>query len=254
MRLQIFTLFILLSVAGRSQKIERQVITGSGAYLVKPGLRVSFTIGELVITTSKNNQVVLTQGFQQPVTAAVSAPLPVQLVYFTGAMKDGKTQLEWKTAQEYNTDRFEVERSANGTHFGLLTSVTSKGNSSTSTLYQAVDPVPYSPLTYYRLKIVDKDQQFVYSPVVIVKKDLVTGVSLFPNPAVNFVAVSFNMAQKATDTWQLTALNGQQVAVKQVVLQQGLNTVQWPVGHLPQGAYILRSVNNIFPALQFIKQ
>ena len=94
----------------------------------------------------------------------------------------------------------------------------------------------------------------MYSPIVIIKKELTTGFSLFPNPATDYIVLSINTTQKATDTWQLTALNGQQAAVKQVVLQQGLNTIQWSIDHLPAGTYIIRSAHNTFPALKFIKQ
>lgn len=254
MRSLIFTLLVLLCLTTRSQTIERQVIAGGGAELVQPGCRISFTLGEMAVATLSNNQLVLTQGFQQPVSVALGGVLPVQLLYFTGAIKDGKTQLEWKTAQEYNTAHFEIERSANGSQFTQLTTVSSKGNSNTPTLYQSIDPAPYAPLTYYRLKIVDKDAKFVYSPIVMTRQALTAGFSLFPNPATDHVVLSVNTVQKATDTWQITALNGQQVATRQVVLQQGLNTIQWSIQHLPQGTYIIRSGQQIFPALKFIKQ
>lgn len=254
MRLLTFTLFILLSISSRSQKIERQVITGSGADLVKPGCRISCTIGELAVTTTSGTQVLLTQGFQQPVSMPVNGPLPARLLYFTGALRDGKTQLEWKTAQEWNVANYHIERSANGIDYTLLSMQASKGNSDRPVVYQGLDPAPYSPFTYYRLKIVDIDQQFVYSQVVMIKKQLATGFSLFPNPATDYITVSVNLAQKTTDTWQLTAMNGRQVATRPVVLQPGLNTIQWNINNLPQGTYLIHSAHAIFPVLKFIKQ
>ena len=254
MRSLIFTLLVLLCLNARSQTIERQVIAGGGAELVQPGCRIGFTLGEMAVATLSNNQLVLTQGFQQPVSAALTGVLPVQLLYFTGILKEGETQLAWKTAQEYNTAHFEVERSANGSQFTKLATVSSKGNSNVPTLYESVDPAPYAPFTYYRLRIVDKDLKFVYSPIVMIRQEMAAGFSLFPNPATNYVALSVNTTQKSTDTWQITALNGQQVATRQVVLQKGLNTIHWPIQHLPQGTYIIRSSQQVFPALKFIKQ
>lgn len=56
-----FALAILLQpLAGQ------QVISSAGSYFENENLSVSFTIGEPVIATFQNNDIILTQGFQQP--------------------------------------------------------------------------------------------------------------------------------------------------------------------------------------------
>lgn len=250
-------LILLMAMSGilaaKGQSLERKIITPAGAHLVAPDCQISFTLGEIATTTVSNGNLLLTQGFQQPLIV-LNNPLPVTLTYFTGAIREGQTFLEWKTAQEFNTDHYQVERAADGIHFTTLTIVKSKGNSTTPTLYDAVDPAPFAPVTWYRLKIFDKDLSFKYSPIVIIKKELTGGVSVFPNPAVGKISIAVNSPQKISDTWSVINMSGQQVAVKPVTLQLGLNTINWDLQALPPATYFIRSAGNSFPTLKIIKQ
>ncbi|NII27202.1 T9SS type A sorting domain-containing protein [Pseudoflavitalea sp. X16] len=251
-------LILLMAMSGvlaaKAQSLERKTIAPAGADLVAPNCQISFTLGEIATTTVSNGNLLLTQGFQQPLAVGLNNPLPVTLTYFTGAIREGQTFLEWKTAQEFNTDHYQVERAADGIHFTTLTIVKSKGNSTTPTWYDAIDAAPFAPVTYYRLKIFDKDLSFKYSPIVIIKKELTGGVSVFPNPVVGKISIAVNSTQKISDTWSIINMSGQQVAVKPVALQQGLNTINWDLHALPPATYFIRSAGNTFPALKIIKQ
>ncbi|TPG65819.1 hypothetical protein [Hymenobacter nivis] len=91
------------------------------------------------------------------------APLPVQLVSFTAEPAAGGVALRWRTAQEVNAARYEVEHSPDGQVFAPLSQQPAKGAST----YAATDKA--RPGTqYYRLRIVDADASFRYSPVAVV--------------------------------------------------------------------------------------
>ena len=76
--------------------------------------------------------------------------------------------LTWKTANELNTDHFEIERSRDAASFSKVGELKSAGNSSTLISYQWHDKPPLSGLNYYRLKSVDKDSRSTYSQVVVI--------------------------------------------------------------------------------------
>lgn len=93
------------------------------------------------------------------------APLPVQLVSFTAEPAAGAVALRWRTAQEVNAARYEVERSADGQLFSPLSQQPARGPGA----YTASDKARPGP-QYYRLRLVDADASFSYSPVAVVNE------------------------------------------------------------------------------------
>ncbi|GAA3984148.1 T9SS type A sorting domain-containing protein [Hymenobacter antarcticus] len=74
--------------------------------------------------------------------------------------------------------------SADGQKFTALGIVAAAGSSSSARRYGFVDSkLPGAALLYYRLKQVDVDGTFAYSPVRAVTVNRVAGLALFPNPA-----------------------------------------------------------------------
>jgi hypothetical protein len=118
-----------------------------------------------------------------------AAPLPVILTSFRAtASGTCGVRLDWATASEAQSDRFELERSPDGRSFIKLATVMSRNNVGGGT-YTYADPQPGEGMNYYRLKLIDLDHTSTYSPVVTV--DVVCGaaspVQLAPNPATSTV-------------------------------------------------------------------
>ncbi|OGX88481.1 hypothetical protein [Hymenobacter coccineus] len=90
-------------------------------------------------------------------------PLPVQLISFAAEPAAGAVALRWHTAQEVNAARYEVEHSADGQLFTTLSQQPARGAGT----YEATDKARPGP-QYYRLRLVDADATFSYSPVVVV--------------------------------------------------------------------------------------
>ena len=149
----------------------------------------------------------------------INAALPVELVDFT-AKKENTTDalLNWYTASEHHSDRYEVERSFDGQSWGLLGSVKAAGESSNKLAYTYLDErVPgdgASRSVYYRLKMVDIDETFTYSATRSVSFDGKGGVTakLYPNPATRVVHVSLSgVGVSVPTTVTLTDLLGREV-------------------------------------------
>jgi hypothetical protein len=105
----------------------------------------------------------------QQAALAVS-PLPVQLSAFSGQQASTGSLLGWTTASELNSARFEVERSADGTTYATLASLTAAGTSTATHRYQYLDAAAPAGTSYYRLRQVDFDGTSAYSPVVVLTR------------------------------------------------------------------------------------
>lgn len=89
--------------------------------------------------------------------------LPVELIEWTGKIKDGRAQLNWKTGAEINLDRFEIEKSSDGKNFNTVYTITPSVPGSKT--YGWIDEA-FNSSAYYRLKMIDLDGSFEYSDLI----------------------------------------------------------------------------------------
>ncbi|QNH63610.1 T9SS type A sorting domain-containing protein [Hymenobacter sediminicola] len=145
-----------------------------------------------------NDQVLGAENFKTPnLPITVQLPLPVELVSFTAQLRNGKVNLEWVTASEKNNRGFEVQRSQNGQQFSTVSYKEGRGTTTARTTYTDVDNQPLPGLSYYRLKQIDTDGKFVYSPAVIVKNAGLTEASFYPNPTSGKLTILLPQAANA---------------------------------------------------------
>lgn len=114
-----------------------------------------------------------------------TTPLPVELTRFDATAKTTGVNLTWATATEKNSDRFEIQRSATGEVFETLGTVKGQGSTTLAHEYAFVDSRPLAGTAYYRLRQVDSDGTFSFSPVATVQTEASTKVSFYPNPSAN---------------------------------------------------------------------
>lgn len=121
-----------------------------------------------------------------------SLPLPVQLSFFQVHKNNLTVLLNWNTSSENNNKEFVIERSADGNKWeqiGLVASKADNGNSSNKLDYTFTDKNPLGNANYYRLKQIDFDNKFEYSPIRVMRFDIIK-ISLSPNPAKNHITVN----------------------------------------------------------------
>ncbi len=111
-------------------------------------------------------------------------PLPVTLTSFTAQAQPPGVALAWHTANEKHSTYFAIERSADGQSFTEIGRVAAAGTTNQAHSYAFYDPLPLGGTSYYRLRQVDVDASFQYSPVRVVSGQLASEQgSVFPNPA-----------------------------------------------------------------------
>ena len=109
-------------------------------------------------------------GFGAGIPGALGT-LPIKLLSFTGKLQNENVKLNWSTSFEQNSKGFEIEKSLDGINFRKIGFVAGAGNSNATRSYSFTDPQRAVEFNYYRLKLVDIDNKFDYSDVVLVKND-----------------------------------------------------------------------------------
>lgn len=115
----------------------------------------------------------LVTSFSPFTLAAISTnPLPVVLTAFDAWYIDGNSELMWTTSSEINNNFFTIERAGSDGNYIPIGRVDGHGTTSQPNEYHFTDTDPYTGVNYYRLKQVDYNGQFEYSPVRIVNTEL----------------------------------------------------------------------------------
>lgn len=177
---------------------------------------------------------------------AGNTSLPVELVTFTGHHRDGINILNWVTASEYNTDKFEIYRSQNGstnwTYLGTLKAT--GGNKITN--YTSYDERPMVGDNYYRLRIVDYDGSYEYSNTInipISEIEANTFVGIFPNPTDGQVTVKIQSTKDYKSKIVIIDILGQIVFEEQIQLQKGVTELPIDLTTFAKGAYIVSFID-----------
>ena len=166
----------------------------------------------------------------------VNAPLPVSFLDFTASIMGEKVALNWKVTNEINNNHYDIEQST-GSVFTKIGTVNATAGSNTKT-YTFTDANPtLKGVNYYRIKQVDNDGRFSYSPIRSVKFDNKNVITVTPNPASNFIKV---FASQSPLNVYIYDADGKKVASK--VLTSG--TVQFDITNLSKGTYIVVAESN----------
>jgi hypothetical protein len=165
--------------------------------------------------------------------------LPLNWLSFKAEKNSNSIKLIWQTAEEENTDRFEIDRKGNDNSWEIIGR--KKSNNNVLNRYEFIDNTPLTPINYYRIRSVDMDGKISYSNVISVNfNNSYDGISIIPNPV---SGSSFNchindafLLQQKTVLLQLIDMNGK------VILN--FKTKPLPVikvfhGKLAAGNYIL---------------
>jgi hypothetical protein len=185
-------------------------------------------------------------------TAAVqfdkSVPTPLKLLQFIGTIQNSNALLTWTTTNEVNTSHFVVERSTDGVNYTINGNVPALNLSNVNHSYNFNDRDLSEGVYYYRIKLVDLDGSFTYSPVLKLRIYKNGVIALLSNPVQNEVRL----------------LNCNLGATIKVIdnLGRSILTEKWNgnnvnVSILPAGSYVLiisNSNQEQTTTIPFIKQ
>jgi glucuronoarabinoxylan endo-1,4-beta-xylanase len=180
-------------------------------------------------STASALQLVLTEG-----------ALPVTIGSFTVKQVKKEVQLDWNTYSEVNNLGFDVERSVDGATFEKIGFVNGKGNSNVENSYTLTDYSPLKAMNYYRVKQIDKDGSFRYSPIRTIRfNETDRVITLYPNPAKNTLFIDGN-GEKVSGKLLVVDGSGRVVLEKDI---NSSNKVKVDISKLPVGLLMYRLGN-----------
>ncbi len=191
----------------------------------------------------------------QTLTVTACSTLPVTLTTLSATPKDNSTViLQWSTSSESNNRGFEIQRSTDGRNWSMIGFVNGAGNSSTTMNYSYKDENLSARHYYYRLKQIDIDNRFVYSPTVsaiLDGKETFVLEQNYPNPFRNETILKFTLPRASKVNLSLFDMNGR--LVKTLIngsKESGTHAISFNAGSLSSGLYYYRLQTGDFSAVK----
>lgn len=225
----------------------------SGSPLISGSSSVRFiniaSVDDFGADSKTGNSATATQGLANDAAESsfLAALLPVELVSFTAAEKNGSVFLHWKTASEVDNYGFEIERKTidegtlmNGS-WTRIGSTEGSGTTNTPKEYSFIDRTVRGP-SIYRLKQIDRDGSFEYSPeVTVIVKNVPGRFSLeqnFPNPFNPATTIRFSLASPEHVTVTVHNALGQTVSTAvEGEMTAGSHEIFYDASALSSGTY-----------------
>jgi hypothetical protein len=176
-------------------------------------------------------------------------PLPVELTSFTANILSSNVDLNWQTATEVNNYGFEVERTIKKEKLEIINwetvgFVAGAGNSNSPKEYSFTDKPKDGTEFKYRLKQIDADGQYEYSPEVEVSLTAVSDYSLkqnFPNPFNPTTKIEYSIPTDNNVEIKVFNVLGVEVAtLLNEPRQAGTHSIEFNSDALPSGIYFYK--------------
>lgn len=216
--------------------------TGLGWTVAKGTSTAAFALNG-TCAASTATQVIRTgmNGFSVFGVAQSTAPLPVELVSFTGVALDEKNQLSWTTASETNNQYFYIERSDDGVNFTTIGRKDGAGTTSQMRYYSFDDFSPIEGTNYYRLRQVDYNGAFMYSAIISLDfhRGNMSVSNVKPNPTNGEVNFDFNSPVETNLHILITDVTGRVVKDEIVVVKPGTTYVNTAIEESGAGIYTM---------------
>lgn len=176
-------------------------------------------------------------GGSQAVRLTILAALPVELLYFRGEVISKTNHLlTWETTLEQDNDFFEVQRSADGANWNVIGELPAAPAAANGATYEFTDNAPLAGVNFYRLRQVDVDGRFGFSPIVTLEGNAgaVTG-NVFPNPFTDRFVVPVGEAVKS---FRIFGIDGRDIT-GEVTYQANGGNLEVEAAQLPAGSYVI---------------
>ncbi|MFP5041208.1 T9SS type A sorting domain-containing protein [Parasediminibacterium sp. JCM 36343] len=178
------------------------------------------------------------------------APLPLTLIDFSATAKDATALLQWKTTNEVNIKDFEIEKGSDGVNFASINNVTAKNGIDNQ--YAFTDKNLGEGVSYYRLKMIDKDGAYSYSAIVRVENNVDNSFSFYPNPVIDALIIKY---PTATQNAVVNILNIQGKPMASFPITVGSVQASFNIGNLSKGVYLLAfSDDKQVQTIKFLKE
>jgi len=172
------------------------------------------------------------------VWTAYSVPAPVTLTSFKANLDKGAIAINWSTSSEENNDYFSIEHSTDARNYTEFGQVNGAGTTQIEQNYSYVHKTPANGLNYYRLKQIDFDGAFEYSPVQVVEVKRENPISIFPSQAFEKITIDLAEATKEETVIGVYDVMGRMVLSQ--VLGAEATRSELNIANLSKGHYFIQ--------------
>ncbi|MDD3859912.1 MAG: choice-of-anchor D domain-containing protein, partial [Bacteroidales bacterium] len=167
--------------------------------------------------------------------------LPIELISFSAKCNSSEVELLWSTASEINNDYFEVQKSYNASDWESIDIVKGAGNSNNILEYSFKDEKQIQT-SYYRLKQVDFDGNFEYSPVITSKcfAESNPEIYIYPNPVSDIISITISNWYSNKIKIELCDIAGRIVYTSAIETKTEFHFEQINISNCESGVYLLR--------------
>ena len=187
-----------------------------------------------------NNQVTRNgvNSFSRLTLSSSNSPLPVHFILFNAKCENNKVEMIWKTAQEQNSTRFDVESSVDGLRWTVIGSVLAAGNSNIEKTYSFVDNNSM-PNSFYRIAEYDLNGRTQYTSMIRSSCNTSDVFNLWPNPSHDIVNLKIVSRNESAASIMLFDSKGALVKMQRAIVLRGSNQFFIDIRLLANGIYSL---------------
>lgn len=176
-------------------------------------------------------------------------PLPLSLLSFTAGSSNCVSNVQWKTANEVNVSRYELQVSFDNSNWSTVHTTAANNSNDVNNYAYSYNHSTRSGNKLLRLKMIDQDGKTTYSKVISVQCGKDNLFNLYPNPASTQVTLT---GTKAGEQLHVISIEGRML--QQHTATEGNSTIG--IEALPSGTYLIRVLRNSqwTEAGRFVKQ
>jgi hypothetical protein len=218
-------------------RTQSQIIRSNGSMIVETSAKAPAS-GTNPYARADGAFAVLTQ-FS---VASPAVVLATELSSFT-AQKNGNTAvgLSWKTTANSSVRYFDVQRSADGVHFVTIARVNGETGQTT---YNYNDNLPGTGINYYRLLVMDQQNELVRSSIQSVSLNNSNLVQLRPSVTAGAITnVYIQTSKQSIASLYITDIAGHIHSHQSLPVNKGENVAPLWIGNLGKGVYYVHVKN-----------
>ncbi|WP_113661285.1 T9SS type A sorting domain-containing protein [Pedobacter nanyangensis] len=175
------------------------------------------------------------RGFIGSITWYPISILKINLKDITAKNEGSKNKIQWSSLSESATDVYELERNIDGVNFTKIASFKANGKASS---YSFIDENPSLGDNYYRLKLIEENDNAQYSQIVNanVKNFENFSITAYPNPVIETLHGSIN--GKIADNGTIALIDINQKTVQKSAISGTSFSIN--MKQLTSGVYLLK--------------
>lgn len=157
---------------------------------------------------------------------------------FKGAVMDNKATLNWAVSDENNLLNYEIEKSTDGISFTRAGSVNALNLSEMN--YSFTDPENINGAVYYRIKMVNKNNLFKYSNIILLNTALTFDIKNIQNPFSDEIKMDIIVPTDGVITLNIYNDKGQLEKVSYQTVKKGYSRISFiNMNTLSKGVYFI---------------